>query len=360
MAEHRKATDPPGQRSGGRRRRLRLRRRAALVGLIVAVLVLAVPIHRLILSSQSRGPQPGDPRTLATNAAVPALEGAGVAAADSLGASSGTGPIVGTASSNVMVRVNWTVDGGGVPVDAPLSTFPVSSAVDPAEFGCTAEQVAWLGEHGVARPPRGGLDGRTLLLVNETLQNMATSGNPISVRNIRVDGAFADATAPRFEVACVSQGIGEVSPPIFALATVGDSTPAVFAENTDPDGFYTEDQLVRPDLIGTPVVLNLLPGEEVSMLLFLDSVDPGRDFVGRIVSDVVNGAETYPYVLKEGFIQAAEPAVEHLHVLVGFGSLFCLPDSESFERLHYPSAVEDLMPFLCTPDDLAALAKASS
>lgn len=338
--------EAPGDTTSRRRKRL-----AAAGGALVAIAGLAVPIHHFATQRESAPDTLQDPDALRTEPAADPVEDPVLAAGEGGATLARYEQIEGTAESDELLWFQWHVTGGSLASDLPLAEFPVSEP-DPTMWGCTDEQLAWLDANGVPTPGTATLD-KTYLLVNETLHNTATSGGALSVRNIRVEGEFADQQPPRFQVACLSGGYGEIGPPIFALATIGDPTPAVFIENTEAADFFPADQLVPADLIGTPVTINLQPGEEASMFLFLDTVDPSRDFIGRVVSDVVVGSETFEYVLREGYLQTTEPVIDDVHVIAGFGSLYCLPDAETFTRFQSSGMPEDLEPYRCTPQELA-------
>lgn len=241
-------------------------------------------------------------------------------------------------------RMEW--DGGTVPADAPFETFPAGSGVE----GCTPEQHAWLLEWGVPLE---------YAVVGNQFRNDATTGASLSLRNLRAEGEFVEPEVPRVSVWCATGGKGDVAPPIWTGLTLGDPAPALFIENPDA-AYYDSSQVLPPDLIGTPFVQNLAPGEYAQVYLVLETLDETKDFVGRVVVDVVVNGAVYESVVKEGRIQTGPPGVESLSVLVSGGVAHCLPDlSASTLAFEYVDAAT-MTDLQCSAPDLATRAQAAA
>lgn len=231
---------------------------------------------------------------------------------------------------------------GSVSVDADWSSFPLDSA---AEVGCGDAQEVWLSSNGIPSLQPS---------VSGELLNTATTGGSLSLRNLRAEGEFVPQDPPRLRFSCYVGGIGAVSRPIWTSLTLGDNAPAVFIENTEPQPIGTE--TTPPNLIGTPFVHNLAPGEILQLTIFFETLDRGQDFVGRIVTDVIADGHTSEHVLAEGHLYASPGSVEAVSGYYAFGQLHCIPAGFTVDDSSI-SAV-DIAHYACTPLELQARASA--
>lgn len=262
----------------------------------------------------------------------------------------------------------WIRQGGQVFADAPLATFPVSAFEDKGFLGCTDEQLAWLTKYGVAATEGislndiGAGEGVAPVRVYE-LTNLATPGTTVTVRNLRVEGAFAPESPARFTFACVNGGIGGDFAPYWEIATIGDSSPATYVADPNVSTFFDKDQLLAADLDGAPFTANLKPGGTFQLNLILKSPDTSQDFRGRIVVDVVIGDHTYQDVLDNGYLQMAPASLTTVFAIAGFDRLFCLTDEAAYQQAYKDGiaggSYESLAPYECTPQALADMVAAA-
>lgn len=244
--------------------------------------------------------------------------------------------------------------GGTIAIDAPFTDMPL----DTLEDRCSDAQNAWLFEHGVPVDTRASVGDSTYILVTGDIQNTATTGGAVSLRNLRVEGEFETPPSPRFTISCQRGGEGAGAPPIWTTAVLGDPSPAVYMENPLGDG--SGGPGTPPDLIGTPFTENVAPGQYSQLFLLLSGIDDTRDFTGRVVTDVVVGTETYEAVLKEGYLQVAAPAITTVHAYIGHGGLYCFPDASMVFAADFDYPTPDLSPYACTPQELVDLARAAA
>jgi len=322
----------------------------AIGGFLLAVVGVVSPAIYLISKLDSRGPTLQDATEIVPSFVPPDEEVVHAAGVGTIVAE----PYAGLIGNKIRSAAwnPWPIRGGQVWIDAPWAEFPVSDKpyVEGDEHSCTDQQIAWLTANGIPNPEQGHLDGETLGLVSEDLLNTAESGGAISVRNIRVEGEFLPDTRPRVSFWCFAGGVGGIEVPIYARAVIGDSTPAWFIENTD-----TFDSPTPLDLIGTPVTINLAPGESTSFYLFLDTIDRSKDFKGRVVADVIAGDQTYLHVVDEGYLQLADSKINDLYLVAGFGKLYCFTDVYTMWDLNFSGWVDDYEPYSCSPQEVQAL-----
>lgn len=240
---------------------------------------------------------------------------------------------------------------GTIAFDAPFTEFLVGT-----EEYCDATASAGLVAHGVPDELTTEIAGEPVRLFMELLRNTATTGGAIAVDNLRVDGEFVEQEVPRLSISCVRGGEGGAAQPVFARATFGDDSPAVFAE--DPWGGSGTEGLPA---IGTPFSANLAPGEYLELDLIIDGVDVTRDFVGRVTMEVHSGDDTKLAVIEEGWLQTSLPRIADLHVLIGHGAIYCLPDATLVDdHVFVGQDVSAIAQYRCTPTELSALASAAA
>jgi hypothetical protein len=246
--------------------------------------------------------------------------------------------------------------GGSIPVDAPFDTMQYSA-------GCSGAQDAWLDEHAYPLAAPGEMAGQPVNFFGDDLRNTASSGGAVTIENLRVEGEFVEHGAPRFHVACVQGGMGSEVVPVWARATFGDPSPAIFMESPVDTGapLYDPDFVVTPDLIGTPVAIDLAPGELVTLHLLVDGAQPDHEFRGRIVTDGLAGDERREFVLQEGWLQTEAVEITDLHVLIGMEGVYCLPSEELVEQYRFMIDGEDagIAPYRCDAVELTRQAEAA-
>jgi hypothetical protein len=160
-----------------------------------------------------------------------------------------------------------------VPVDAPWAEL-WSYQSDECY---TSEQIAWLERYGVEIPTP---------FLSVGITNTATSGSPITFRNIRLQGTVTPPTGDTVTVTyptCIGDGVFG----IFAHMTVGVDPVALYDECYAPDALglpscYVGEGDTTP-LPGDPLVFAIPPGAYHSLNLNYDQV---ADFTGRFVADV--------------------------------------------------------------------------
>lgn len=261
---------------------------------------------------------------------------------------------------------DWFRVGGQVPVDAPFETFPVSTEpVDPEQFACTPEQMAWLLEHGVAGTEGDSWDELEPQVAGPTefvplLEYQLTSSAPtaVTLQNLRVEGSSVEAPA-RVEFHCVHGGIGGYLAPYYAVAAVGSDSPATYAAHPDAGDSYEPDELA-PAAPGSPFATDLAPGGTSRLDLLLTGIDPGRDFRGRVVADAVIDGVTHRAVLDDDVRVPGPASVQTVHALAGYGRLYCLPEADLVGYFTATGSVDELAPYECTPQELAEQVRAAS
>lgn len=260
----------------------------------------------------------------------------------------------------------WFRLGGLVPVDAPLETFPIESAPSDAS-GCTDAQLAWLETYGLANTERvgrswldrlrGDAEGPDTPYVTDrwyALSNVSDPGTPLTLSNLRVEGAFVPRDRVRFQLGCVNGGIGGSAgdDQVVALA---DGSPAIYyvtpgwGESTPPPSY-----LMPEGSSGSPFAVDLAAGESVDLGSLLIDTGASGDFVGHVVADVTIGGQTYRSVLDDGYLQVGDPDVTTVYAIAGYGRLFCLPDEETYWHLVAGVPLEEALPYECSPQELAA------
>lgn len=342
------------------RRRRTLRRGAQLA--VVVPVVAALGWGAVTLAGRSATP----PAETPTTTAAPSPE-------DSPSPTpTPTGPTVTDAvQASFDVEREWFRMGGQVPVDAPIATFPVSTApADPEAFGCTDEQVDWLVAHGTANdegirteavePPVTAGAGPFLPVRTYSLTSDAAGA--VTLRNLRVEGAAAEVVPARLRFGCVNGGIGGTGYPYFVVADASTAAPATYAEDpgVTEDWYFSPEVLLPADKVGTPFAMDLPAAMTYLLNLIPAGVDPTRDFRGQVVADAVIDGVTFQTVI-DGDLELLAPAtVTNVYAVAGYGRLFCLPDegayhaaisgySESFG----PMSDTDLAQYECTPQELA-------
>lgn len=218
-----------------------------------------------------------------------------------------------------------------VPVSAPFSSFPDNGV--EGEAGCTAEQLAWLESNA--------FPNRRSQFFDVTLQNTASSGAALSMGEIRFEGEEIPSEPWVFlECPHGGKGDGGGSQPIL-IDTQG--TSAVWGETFADD---------NPQPIGSPVTLNLSPGE-VAQVTFerANTVDTQRAYVGSFVADA-DGIAT-PVVMADNieFVRAQLPGY-YLGWGANYSELHCgTPHTDGADEDGYIYSVD----FPCTIDEAAYL-----
>ena len=187
-----------------------------------------------------------------------------------------------------------------LPLDAPLSEFPVPAGVEESwgtDYPCGDEQFDWLAEHGERYNPDAPQNTFTV-----TLRNTATSSGSLALGNIRFVGEEFEEQ-PRYSFVCNwgGRGAGTLSQ---MLVVGAEGEEAVYSEPVNASG-------AEEMPAGSPVTLNLAPGEVLVVTLTRgDWVDPQKSYRGRFVADVQDGSgET---------VVIAEDIVFHRDPLDGF------------------------------------------
>ncbi|MCS0498740.1 hypothetical protein [Protaetiibacter mangrovi] len=147
--------------------------------------------------------------------------------------------------------------------------------------GCTPERLAWLAENNLqdSVPPA------------VTLRNDATDGQAMTVDEIRFDGERTSESTRVVAVQCAGYG-GDAGLQFVDVPLAGGS--AVYGE--PPWGDSTTG--VAP--AGSPVVLNLSPGELVQLMLYANRDGFTGGFSGSIVADVTVGDARETVTLADG------------------------------------------------------------
>ena len=117
-----------------------------------------------------------------------------------------------------VVPLGWPRAGGCTAGD-----LPIESASSDA-FGCTEAQMAWLETYGVANTEsvdpswldhlRGDAEGPATPFVTDrsyALSNVSDPATPLTISNLRVEGAFVPRDRVRFQFGCGTAG--SVAPP---------------------------------------------------------------------------------------------------------------------------------------------------
>ena len=190
-----------------------------------------------------------------------------------------------------------------VPADAPWASFPIGG--EPGDY-CTPEQDAWLAEHGF--PSKAEM--------RFTFVNTNTDGGAATVSEIRV---ASDETEPAVVVECPLRKGGEIPVQTGVLDTAVDRV-AVFSEDLleGSGGGGFDDRLTYGDP-GTPIVLNLQPGEQAEVLLWVWGPTLNR---GGLVATVHDGDDQY-------IVTILDPAVGTtvVPILAGPNIVTIRPDS---------------------------------
>ena len=295
--------DPAPAPAGSIRFAVLKRRWGLLVAIVVPVVTVATLVIPLVADA---GRRVTSPTTLAvgsgTDAPGPApaagAPGAGSAgSADVAPASLTARELEGEAVTDQFPDSEWRV-----PVSAPWDTFPMSS--DPGTGSCTGEQIDWLEKNGrrdIADIWNGYL----------TLNNTATDGSSLSIRNVRSVGAFLAPGSPEVQVHC-ALGIGGASSIIYLRQDLGTDHPAVYGDDSS-----------GPE--GTPATINIAPGQYVQLVVAFDhgTQHVNDDFSGSLVADVVTGDTTTTAVLFQGFTREGAPAITTTSLTIYGNSLEC-------------------------------------
>lgn len=180
------------------------------------------------------------------------------------------GPVIGDLADEVSPAdvVIWNV-----PVDAPFASFPAEGWT--VADGCGADQLAWLEEHA-------GRDKVAGWNLGVFVRNTATDGASMSIDNVRLEGEWTPG-APTVALQC-GPGVGG-DPVQFGLLQ-RSGAPATWGE--DPYLEYGEGAAVGA-VEGTPLTLNLAPGELGILELLIPAVD--ESFEGRLVADMLTPEE---------------------------------------------------------------------
>jgi hypothetical protein len=160
-----------------------------------------------------------------------------------------------------------------IPLEA-FETMPFDSA------GCTPERLEWLAENNLqdSVPPA------------VTLRNDATDGSAMTIDEIRFEGERTSEATRVVTVQCGGYG-GDAGIQFVEVPLAGGS--AVYGE--PPWGDSTSG--LAP--AGSPVVLNLSPGELVQLMLYANHDGFTGDFAGSIVADVTVGDTTEQVALAD-------------------------------------------------------------
>lgn len=163
-----------------------------------------------------------------------------------------------------------------IPLDA-FESMPVDGD------GCTPERLEWLVDNDLkdSVPPA------------VTLRNDATDGSAMTIDEIRFEGERSDESTRVVSIQCAGYG-GDAGIQFVDVPLAGG--PAVYGE--PPWGDSTSG--VAP--AGSPVVLNLSPGELVQLVLYADRTGFSGSFSGSIVADVTVGDTTETVSLADGQI----------------------------------------------------------
>ena len=194
--------------------------------------------------------------------------------------------------------VSWRI-----PITASIEDFPIQIEPSPgAEFesGCNEAELNWLRENAIpaGHPMDNGDPARTF---NIAIRNEATSGGSLSLRNIRFEGSETHAAPPTIFFQCPILGNGALGSQELLINVTGE--PAVYGEVLD---FSANGKPQFPE--GTPVTLNLEPGENLAIILTRDdAVDTQKQYEGRFLADVVGTDETVILADNVEFTRAVLP-----------------------------------------------------
>ncbi|MFT4284085.1 MAG: hypothetical protein QM598_04555 [Protaetiibacter sp.] len=241
--------------------RPRIPRKFIAIGGALVTVVTAATIIIPIVADANRRETSVDTLTVETNAPLGAAPASvGVELADGFNPYDQTG--------------DGLSDIWAIPLDA-VETMPFDGA------GCTPERLAWLAENNLqdSVPPA------------VTLRNDATDGSAMTVDDIRFEGDRSDEVTRVVYVQCAGYG-GDAGFQFVEVPLAGGS--AVYGE--PPWGDSTSG--LAP--AGSPVVLNLSPGELVQLMLYANHDGFTGRFSGSIVGDVTVGDTTEQVVLASG------------------------------------------------------------
>lgn len=205
-------------------------------------------------------------------------------------------------TSNGKIHTVWVV-----PMNAPLSDFPLSSIPDETRSclgvgpdridaclydkkECTDEHLRWLEKHAY-RTSDAGPDGVWLGVMQ--FRNAATTGNALTIKEVQPKGTFTPIPGNSFTLVCMpyfDAAIGAAAGSMVYRPTTVDlsgSGSAIFGE---PSAFGEDPTADTP--AGNPAVLNLEPGEAASLgVLGKPPVQAGA-FTGQLEATVASGSDT--------------------------------------------------------------------
>lgn len=242
-------SDPP---------RPKIPRKLIAIGAALVTVITAATIIIPIVADANRRETSAETLTVETNeplAAAPASVGVDLAA--------GFNPYDQTGDGKSDI---WAI-----PLDA-VETMPFDGD------GCTPERLAWLAENNLqdSVPPA------------VTLRNDATDGSAMTVDDIRFEGDRSDEVTRVVYLQCAGYG-GDAGIQFVEVPLAGGA--AVYGE--PPWGDSTSG--LAP--AGSPVVLNLSPGELVQLMLYANRDGFSGRFSGSIVADVTADDATQPVTL---------------------------------------------------------------
>jgi hypothetical protein len=192
-------------------------------------------------------------------------------------AAEGTAPAVGVDLAAGFNPYDQTGDGVSDIWAIPLEAFE-SMPFDGD--GCTPERLAWLAENNLqdSVPP------------TVTLRNDATDGSAMTIDGIRFEGERSSESTRVVAMQCAGYG-GDAGIQFVDVPLAGGT--AVYG--APPWG----DSTLGVAPAGSPVVLNLSPGELVQLMLYANRDGFTGNFTGSIVADVTVGDTTDKVVLAE-------------------------------------------------------------
>lgn len=234
----------------------------ALGGALVTAITAATIIIPIVADANRRESS-AETLTIETNAPLEAVPAAavGVELADGFNPYDQTG--------------DGVTDIWAIPLDA-FDSMPFDGD------GCTPERLAWLAENNIqdSVPPA------------VTLRNDATDGSAMTIDEIRFEGERSNESTRVVTMQCAGYG-GDAGIQFVDVPLAGGS--AVYGE--PPWGDSTAAGVAPA---GSPVVLNLSPGELVQLMLYANRDGFTGRFAGAIVADVTTGDTTEQVVLADG------------------------------------------------------------
>lgn len=195
---------------------------------------------------------------------------------------------------------------------APFRDFPRVTDDDVMERGgCTKRQHEWL-----ARNARPATDSQSRI----TLINSRTTGEAITVKNIRAVGASARPVAPTVRVTCSPPPPGP-QPLQPGFLTVDKEAIAVFSQVNEEwtPGLWLESGVAEQP--AAPLVYRLEPGEDAHLVL---EYETPVNFTGQLIATVVaDGRETNVNLSSERVFIASRISEDDLWFNVQRGRIHC-------------------------------------